>query len=157
MQRFRPVFRICFALVLMLLTVFNGRAMAGCICSDGHFELLCRGQGGCARSTAARQTKCCWQAKAGATKSCCIGKTLPNDCPQYSGTGESGSCCHPLNLFPMVGNGEIAPQLDVLLLAFDFSVTPSPLPAKLEQSVCVNAVDSGPPRDRLQLLQRLLI
>lgn len=157
MHRFHHISQIALVLALIPLTVFNGRAMAGCVCSDGHFELLCRGQGCCSHAASAQHTKCCCRSKAGAPKSCCNSKEWPNGSPQYSSTEKSESCCHPLNLLPMVADGEGTPQLDVELLALAPTVALNPLPVLVERPACVYAVDSGPPRDLLQLLQRLLI
>ncbi len=57
----------------------------------------------------------------------------------------------------MVADGESTPQLDVELLALAPTIDHILLPVVVERPACVYAVDSGPPRDLLQLLQRLLI
>ena len=145
------------------LTVFNGRAAAGCICSDGHFELFCRGGSCCSVSSKNQPTglcgcgKCCGQSKPGTQKSCCAGKSVPGACARHSESDKPGGCCHPLTHSPMVADKNLAPQFETGLLAFDHTPAVSLLPAVVEQFASVLAVDSGPPRVRLQLLQRWLI
>jgi hypothetical protein len=162
MQRLRHILRTCLVLAMIPLTVFNGRATAGCICSDGHFELFCRGGGCCSGASKNQQTgfcgcgKCCGQSKPGTKKSCFAGKGVPSGCAQHSESDKPGNCCHPLTHSPMVANQHFAPQIEIELLAFDHTVAVSLPPAVVEQFVSVQAVDSGPPRERLQLLQRWL-
>lgn len=57
----------------------------------------------------------------------------------------------------MVPDKIFTPQFDVSSLAFDHMVSATLLPVAVEQVVFVNAVDTGPPIQRLHLLQRLLI
>lgn len=165
MQRFREMSRVIFVLVLLPLTLFNGRASAGCICADGHFELMCRGGSCCTRSEMPRQTescgcsKCCYQAKAAAKKSCCQRQTLPKGGVVGSdpSSEKSGGCCHPLMPLPMVTHKATVPQSDHVSLAIAPTVSTIWLAPVIGPSFPVHEVDSGPPRMRLQILQRLLI
>lgn len=159
MQRLYKLLRTFLVLAMIPLTVFNGRAAAGCICSDGHFELFCRGGSGCSvlsKNQSSGCGKCCGQSKPKIKKSCCASQSVPGPCAEHSESDKPGSCCHPLMHSPMVAENNVAPQFEIGLLAFDHTAAVSLLPAVVEQFVSVPAVDSGPPRERLQLLQRWL-
>ena len=164
MQRLRHILRTCLILALIPLTVFNGRASAGCLCSDGHFEPFCRGGSCCSRSGSTAQpgscgcAQCCCQSKSGEHKKpCCRGANLPSGLTERSESEQAKSCCHPLTQSPMVPDKNFTPQFDIESLAFDHTVAVSLVPVVVEQAVPVYAVDSGPPIERLHVLQRLLI
>lgn len=164
MQRLRHILRTCLVLALIPLTVFNGRVTAGCLCSDGHFEPFCRGGSCCSGAGGTTQpgscgcAKCCCQSKSGDhKKSCCRGANLPSGLTERSDSESSKSCCHPLTKSPMAPDKVFTPQFDLGSLAFDHTVAVSLVPVVVEQAVPVYAVDSGPPIERLHVLQRLLI
>ena len=168
MQRLRHVLRICLVLAMIPLTVFSGRTAAGCICADGHFEMLCRGGATCSRTGEKRppQSNSCGcvachangDAASGSRKSCCSSHRAPrepggqvqsNDCQER--------CCHPLTLSSMTVDKQVAHQLDFDALTLDCVTLEGLLPAVVEQKFSVPPVDTRPPIERLHLLQRLLI
>ena len=163
MHRLRHILRTCLILALIPLTVFNGRATAGCLCSDGHFEPLCRGgscgspSGSAAQPGPCGVAQCCCRSKSGDQKPCCRGANLPSGLAERSESDQTRSCCLPLTHSPMVPVTTFTPQVDNESLAFDHTVVVSLVPVVVEQAAPVYAVDSRPPIERLYVLQRLLI
>lgn len=164
MQCFRRILRTCLILALIPLTVLSGRVVPGCICSDGHFELFCRGShcdtdaprdtrsscGGCGKCCQSRSTSV-------ALKSCCGSDLQPGRATGCPVKDCSDRCCHPLTLSPMVPARDFLPQHDVEQREFEVPVT---VPLRLPdgtQVISVHVVDSGPQRERLKMIQSLLI
>lgn len=168
MQRLCHISRICLVLAMIPLTVFSGRTAAGCVCADGHFELLCRGGATCSRTGEGKspQSNACGCAgchanghvASGPQKACCNSHRAPrgpggqaqsNDCQER--------CCHPLTLSSMTADKQVVHQLDMDALTLDCVTLEDLLPAVVEQTFSVPPVDTRPPIERLHLLQRLLI
>ena len=162
MQRFRHILRNCLILAMIPLTVFSGRVAPGCICSDGHFEPRC-GAGNCCSATASSAktdschcSKCC-RSKQGSARTCCFHAAHPGHIQHSSSPDSPQKCCHPLTLLPMVAEDDSAVQAHVVCPEFSDTFTVAVLPVIMEQVAVVPLVDSGPPRVRLFVLQRLLI
>lgn len=166
MQRLRHILRTCLVLVMIPLTMFSGRATAGCVCGDGHFEPLCRGGACCASSSNGSQrgpcgcAKCCCSSKKAAQTSAklsCCGAQQPTSSFFRLNGEATQSCCHPLTLLPMMAEEVITSGVDTELAALQHTVSVSEFPPVVEQPVRVYVVNSGPPRVRLVLLQRFLL
>lgn len=168
MHRLRHILRTCLVLVMIPLTLFSGRPAAGCVCSDGHFEPLCGGGACCATSTVTRVSqpgpcgcsKCCCGVRApshsGDKPACCGGYTSPSSVASGNGDEQQG-CCHPLTLLPLMAEKVVTPELDAALMVLHHTDCVSWFPVVVEPPVRVYVVNSGPPRVRLDLLQRYLL
>lgn len=165
MQRLRHISRICLVLAMIPLTVFSGRMAAGCVCADGHFELLCRGGATCSGPGKGQPSASCGCTSGSCTTGCCHAKgRLASDSQASEGpAGQVRSndcqkgCCHPLTLSSMTVDKQVSHQLDLDALALDCVILEDLLPAVVEQTFSVPPVDTRPPIERLHFLQRLLI
>jgi len=161
-RRFPQILRNFIILVMIPLSLWSGRITAGCICIDGHFESLC-GHGSCCSAARSAEDsgscscrKCC-RSHGPAHPSCCSTNTDASKlagCPTPDG---SRHCCRPLSLEPIVVADSLALTIDLEFVSFVDVAPPVLLPADVEQAVVVHLMDSGSQRDRLSLIQSLLI
>ena len=162
MSQFPPILRTLIILAMIPLNLWSGRITPGCICADGHFEALC-GHGNCCYSTkgadgssACACSKCC-RSDSNAHRSCCSensdsSRTL--GCPVPVG---SRNYCHPLSIDPVVTADAVMMPVDAAHVSFYDVAPPVLVRAVVEQAIVVHLMDSGPQRDRLSLIQSLLI
>lgn len=94
--------------ILIPLALFNGRPVAGCLCADGHLELICSRDAGnrfCRTNTMVTGScHCCSHTKSEGdqkSRACCSGD---GTCHDASSAQESsrGKSCQRLSLEPMV-------------------------------------------------------
>lgn len=165
MRTLRQFIRTLSVIVLIPLTLFGGRPVAGCLCADGHFSPACSGHqdcnraaehrsqlGGCPRCRRASHADngklkkaCCRHAASSPRRQTQLGSTTP-------------SCCRPLNLSPMTTAAKV--QFEVFEHVDMLSTVENDL-CRLERGqICWfpgPSIDTGPPRERLNVLQRFLI
>ena len=168
MHRHSPLLRKLLLLMLVPLILINGRVSAGCICMDGHFKLFCDGHGCCAGNANRQKSDhlacgdCCNQPRSSSVElvqSCCSqsrNNGVESDTDDQKTQCSSPNGCHKLSLVPMKLTEKDSVTVAIELAVLDkvrivdrfLSVEVSSL---LRQSLFL------PPRERLKLLQRLLI
>lgn len=144
-------------------TLIATRPVAGCVCSDGHFEPFCGGKSCCSEKAKginagiSSARSCCRSRQAIHSKrKCCQRQANAAEIPVRP-TVSDGNCCHPIGNVPLMIAKIISLDLSPALPVFAKVIAPTVIPVVREWSVPPFCVDSGPPIERLSQLQRWLI
>jgi hypothetical protein len=152
MRHVRQILRDSFIWVLVLLTIVSGRVAPGCLCADGHFELLCPGQQRReAHSPAVRCDKCHHH------RTCCAHRHEPcrlvdasrADCPE--------GCCRPLTLSPMITEQDCSADSVAGESAVECTIAGDLIAAVASPADSHRGPDCRPQRDLLSRFQSLQI
>lgn len=164
MKYLRHNFRAILVWGLIPWTLIATRPVAGCVCSDGHFEPFCNGKSCCsekikgANAGVSTARSCCRRSKqvVNSKRKCCQRRANTTELPACSEVSD-GNCCHPVGNVPLVIAKIISLESSPELPVFAKIVAPTLIPAVREWSFPPFCVDTGPPIERLSQLQRWLI
>ena len=163
-------------LMLIPLILINGRMSAGCICLDGHFKLFCGGQSCCHENrndcchgstndpfaNHSTSDDCCKEsgsAGTGAVDACCsqcCASFIESDFRECIQNLKSTGSCHKLSLIPANLSEIVSLQIDDEISMLDPLFLCDRLRAD-EKTQRPRFFVFSPPRERLKLLNRLLI
>ena len=155
-------------LMLIPLILINGRMSAGCICLDGHFKLFCGGHSCCHGNTndpfANHSTSddCCRESVSSGTRavgSCCSkygAEFTESDRKECIQNLKSTGSCHKLCLIPANLSESFSLQMDDEISTLDRVFLCDRLTTD-EKTKRPPFLVFSPPRERLKLLNRLLI